>query len=295
LAQDASLSSHDLAARVFAERDATKRMALAKEGYAVYSTCPAVHRAVAAAEGHTSEARWPQLRRGILEALPSCRCEQLDSENLGSLLVAEQRSSGVAIGSLLVDFLADERCSAAMPLRSVQQVLADVEKFEEEFSGQWQGEALQFEEILTSDRLLVYLCGALPGETLASLQRARRTLFFKTPLGCQPWQFAPQSPGAPMGTWSRTSSPHAAMHYRQYAEEIRLFGPVPSAESQPTDEGPWQCSQDFKMHSVDADWIGLEQGGRWFFSEEACRTAPATDAFPAGCVLDTLIGDLPSQ
>jgi hypothetical protein len=290
LAQDKTLSSHDLAARVFAERDATRRQALAKEGYAAYSGCPAVDRAVAAVEGVGAEARWPALRKGVLEAIGSCRCEQLDSENLGSLLVAEQRSSGVAIGSLLVDFLGDERCSAAMPLRSLQQVLGDVEEFEEEFSGQWQGEALEFEEILTSDRLLVALCNALPGDTLASLQRAGRTLYFKTPSGCQPWQFGAQSPGAPMGTWRRTGGIPAALHYRQFAEELRLFGPLPAPESQPTDEGPWACSQDFKLDSVEADSVGLEHGGRWFFSEAACLAAPASDAFPAGCVLDTLIG-----
>lgn len=289
LARDASLGSHDLAARVFAERDPKKRLALAKEGYAAYSSCPAVDRAVGAVDGVSGEARWPLLRKGMLDALGSCRCEQLDSENLGSLLVAEHRSSGAAIGSLLVDFLADERCSAAMPLRSVQQVLGDVEKFEEDFSGQWKGEALQFEEIVTSDRLLVYLCNALPGETLASLERARRTLYFKTASGCQGWQFAPQSPGAPMGTWQRVGAMPGAMHYRQYAEEIRLFGPLTGPDSQPTDDSAWQCTQDFKMDTVDADSVGLEHGGRWFFDEQACRKAPAADAFPPGCVVDTLI------
>lgn len=290
LEQDATLSSHDLAARVFAERDPEKRRALAREGYAAYSECPAVDRVVASVEAQHGAQRWPELRKGMLAAIPNCSCQQLDAENLGSLLVAEQRSSGVAIGSLPIRFLADERCSAAMPLRSIQQVLHDVEEFEEEFSGQWQGEALEFEEILTTDRLLVALCDALPGETLASLQRARRTLHFKTAGGCQPWQFAPQSPGAPMGTWSRVSGAPGAVHYRQYAEDIRLFGPLPSPDSQPTDEGPWPCVQDFALGSVDEQSIGLEQGGRWFFTEEACRAAAPTDAFPSGCVLETLIG-----
>lgn len=290
LAEDPTLSSHDLAARVYAERDATKRAALAKEGYATYSACAAVDESVEALIGVSGEERWPLLRARMLEALPRCRCEELDSENLGSLLLAEQRSSGVAVGSLGIDFLADERCAAAMPLRSIEQVLTDIEKFEEDFSGQWQGEALEFEEIVTNERLLVYLCNALPGETLDALQRGRRTLFFKTATGCQGWQFSPLSPGAPMGTWLRQDGSGAALHYRQFAEEIRLFGPVPGPESRPTDEGPWACSQDFKLDSVNADSVGLLGGGRWFFDEATCMGAPAADAFPAGCVAETLLG-----
>jgi hypothetical protein len=293
LADDPSLSGNDVAARMFAERDPKKRAALAKEAYAATASCQAVAEVARSVDGVTGEERWPKVRTGMLGALPSCACAELDAENLGSVLLAEQRSSGSAIGSLAIDFLSDDRCPAAMPLRSVQQLLGDVEKFEEEFSGQWQGDALSFEQILTNDRLLVYLCGALPGETLAFLQQARRTIWFKTTQGCTPLGFAPLSRDAPMGTLRRVTpgASGVALHYRQFSEEIRLFGPVPNAESRPTDEGPWACTQDFHMTQVDASSIALESGGRWFFDEETCRTAPAADQFPAGCVSELVNGN----
>lgn len=291
LPEDASLSNHDLAARVFAERDPAKRKALAMEGYTTYSTCDALNQAVKTVDASAAEERWPRLQQAALKAVPECACESLDAERLGYLFVAEQRAGGVAIGSLPVGFLEDERCTAAMPLRSVQQVLRDIETFEEEFSGAWQSDALHFEDVLTNERLQTYLCVALPGETLASMQRLGRSIYFKAPGGCQRWEFQPLSPGAPMGTLRRQeSSAPLAFHYRQYGEDIRLFGPVLQADSKPTDEGPWECSQDLHFADVDEASIGLAAGGRWFFSEAACKAANATTAMPSSCVSEQLSG-----
>ncbi|MEO8185519.1 MAG: hypothetical protein ABI895_42470, partial [Deltaproteobacteria bacterium] len=139
-----------------------------------------------------------------------------------------------------------------------------------------------------NERLLNYLCQALPGETLASLQRERRTFYWKVPgfPHCQAWQFEPAAPGSPMGTWRRHGE-HGqlplAVHYWQGAEEIRLYGPLPDDTSKPTDERNWSCDQDFRMRGIDGQSIELETG-RWFFEAEACEKASDAQAAFPGCV-----------
>jgi hypothetical protein len=70
----------------------------------------------------------------------------------------------------------DERCGATMPLRSVQRLLEQVEAFDADYAGRYKDDALRFETVVTNDRLLVQFCDALPGETLAALQKAGRAL-----------------------------------------------------------------------------------------------------------------------
>jgi len=92
-----------------------------------------------------------------------------------------------------------------------------------------------------------------------------------------------------MGTWQRIVDGAPAeprLFYRQYSEDVRLFGPVSDPSSKPTDDGPWPCSQDFHLAKVDDTSIELEQGGRWFFTEAACRAAPSSDRLAPGCVAD---------
>jgi hypothetical protein len=182
----------------------------------------------------------------------------------------------------------DERCGASFGLTPLQNVVSDIEAFDEKFAGAYASEALSFDQVVTNDRLLNYLCQALPGETLAALQRERRTFYWKVPGSprCQAWQFEPSAPGSPMGTWRRRGE-HGqlplAVHYWQGAEEIRLYGPVPDGTSRPTDERTWSCDQDFRMRGVDADSIVLESG-RWFFDAEACEQASSEQATFPGCV-----------
>jgi hypothetical protein len=173
-----------------------------------------------------------------------------------------------------------------MPLRSVARLLEQIEKFDEEYAGKWQDDTLRFEQVITNDRLLVQFCDALPGETLAALGRAKRSIYFRAPgrEGCDAWSFEPLAPGAPMGTVRRGArgAGGSAFHYWQAAEEISLFGPLtPGAPSKPTDEREWPCKTTYKPTGIDEDAITLENG-RWFFTETACRSAPPSTAV-GGC------------
>ena len=155
-----------------------------------------------------------------------------------------------------------------------------------EFAGDWQDDALAFDRVLESERLLNYFCDALPGETLAALQRARAKMFWKVSgaRACQTWQFEPLSPGAPMGTWHRRTEKDQslALFYWQGAEEIRLFGPsVPGVK--PTDKRQFACDQNLRMLAVDAHKISLEQG-RWYFDAQSCEAASESDSVLPGCV-----------
>jgi hypothetical protein len=75
-----------------------------------------------------------------------------------------------------------------------------------------------------------------------------------------------------------------AFHYRQAAEQIRVFGPA-SAEpaSRPTDSAEWACDQTFRLKGIDERSIQLESG-RWFYDEATCRKADAASVPPPGCV-----------
>jgi hypothetical protein len=277
-------------ARLLAEREPRAREELARAGYAEFASCAKVSQAVHSVDGLGARERWPRLREAMRQALPGCKCGELDAEGMKQLLSAEQRAGAATLAALPIGFLRDERCGASMPLRSLGKLLKQIEDFDREFAGDWQKDALAFEQVLTSERLVGYFCNALPGETLAALARARATLYWKVPgsEACEAWRFEPLSPGAPMGTWRRLdkgseSSPEFGFHYWQAAEEVRLFGPTQSnPPSKPTDHHEWACDQSQRLLSVDARSIELEHG-RWFFSDAACRSAHADNDTLTGC------------
>jgi hypothetical protein len=271
---------------VLSERDVRVRREKLREGYAELSTCGALAEAVARADQAPERGRWPLLRDGALAALPSCSCDSLSSASLRALFAADRRAGTVSLAAVPLSFVRDERCNASMPLRSVTRLLEQIEKFDEEYAGKWQDDTLRFEQVITNDRLLVNFCDALPGETLAALGRAKRSIYIKTPdrEGCDAWSFEPLAPGAPMGTVRRGTGA-SAFHYWQAAEEISLFGPLsPGTPSKPTDERDWPCKTTYKLTGIDADAIALE-AGRWFFTEAACRAAPPNTAV-GGCVTE---------
>ncbi|HEX2730949.1 MAG TPA: hypothetical protein VHM70_05065 [Polyangiaceae bacterium] len=278
---------HELPAKVLAERDMKTRHALARQGYADYSECKAVADAAASVEGLNDHERWPRLQDAMLRAIPQCECDDLDADGLRLLLAAEQRAGTVALASIPMDFLRDQRCTAAMPLRSVQQILDDVDEFDAEFSGDWKNDELHFDDVVTDDRLLNTLCGAMPGDTLASLQRESATLYWRVPgqATCQAWRIESLSRGAPLGTWTKQTDggQSLAFHFRQAGEEIRLFGPT-TEKSRATDDGPWPCDQELHMVDQDEHSIWLEHGGRWYFDQAACESAPASSAVIGGCI-----------
>jgi len=284
----AASQSSSVAERLRTETDLDKRRELARSAYAELARCPQLLTAVDGVAAGDPSQRWPALRAAVLQALPSCQCTQLDAAGLRDLLLAEQRAGAAAVGALPFEFMRDERCGASFGLSPVQKVVQDIEGFDEKFAGAYANEALSFDQVVTNERLLNFLCQALPGETLAALQRERRTFFWKVPGSprCQAWQFEPAAPGSPMGTWRRRGE-HGqlplALHYWQGAEEIRLYGPLPDDTSKPTDERNWSCDQDFRMRAVNAQAIELETG-RWFFDADACEKASDEQATFPGCV-----------
>jgi hypothetical protein len=288
---------HELPARVLVERDMKTRHNLARQGYEEYSDCEFVGKAAASVEGLNDGERWPRLQQAMLSAVPKCECDDLDADGLRLLLAAEQRAGTVALGSVPMEFLRDQRCTASMPLRSMQQILDDIDEFDAEFAGDWQNEELHFEDVVTNERLLNSLCVAMPGDTLASLQRERATLFWRVPgaATCQAWQFEPLARGAPMGTWRRAEPnlPPLAMHYRQAAEELRLFGPTTDANSKATDDGPWPCDQDFHLVDQSDKSVSLEKGGSWFYERAACEQAESSKAVFPGCIANVAGGAPP--
>jgi hypothetical protein len=270
------------------ESEPAARKTIAEAGYTRWARCPALLGAVTGIPAGTPSERWPALQTAVLQHLPSCECDQIDAVPLRDLLLAEQRAGAASLGAVPADFLRDERCGAALGLQPLQQVLKYIEAFDQRHSGGYSEDALAFEDVMTNELLLPHVCPALPGETLAALQRERRTFFWKVPgsAHCQAWQFEPLQPGSPMGTWRRladSGEEPLALHYWQGAEEIRLYGPVPGDGSKPTDDRAWACSQDFKMKGVDAASIELETG-RWFFEPSACEHAEQQDAEFPGCV-----------
>lgn len=282
----ASERARELAAELIAERDPKARAELARRAYAELNACPAMASAVSSVEGLSADARWPALKKAMSEAVPRCACTSLDTAGLRVLLLAEQRAGTAALGAVPIAFLRDERCGATMPLRAVQRLLEQVEEFDAEFAGRYADDAVRFDTVVTNDRLLVQFCDALPGETLAALQRAKRTLFVRSASGgCEAFAFEPLSPGAPMGTLRRSEplTPPLAFHYWQAAEEIGVFGPVPTdTPSKPTDQREWPCRVNYKLTGIEPEFVALETG-RFFFTESACRAAGA-DAAPGGCL-----------
>lgn len=274
--------------QLLSERDLTTRHTLAREAYVRHARCPALLAAVDAAPAGNPNERWPALREGLRRTLPGCQCTELDTDELREVIQAEQRAGAAAVGAMPFEFMRDERCGASLGLTPLQKVVQDIESFDEEFSGAYGRDSLDFQQVVTNERLLNYLCQALPGETLAALSRARRTFYWKIEgqPACQPWQLEPLAPGSPMGTWRRKpaeGSQDLAVYYWQGAEEVRLYGPITDPQSKPTDEREWTCNQNFKMRGIDSVSIELERG-RWFFDATACENARAEDAAFPGCV-----------
>lgn len=290
--QDSLVDSerYPLAQRVLLEPDALQRVALAERAYDEYSTCGAIDEAVRAVSSSSGAQRWPRLREQMLRAIPRCDCGQLDAEGLRHLLSAEQRAGSLSLGSIDVTFLRDLRCRASMPLLPVQEVLREIEAFDAEFSAQWQAEALHFQDELSAERLKNYLCVASPGETLAMLQRDAATVYWKVGGECQEWRFLPLQRGAPMGTLQRVDAASAfSVHYWQAVEDIRLYGPA-AKTGLPTDAGPWQCSEEFRLQRVEQDWIELDNGLRWYFEAAQCQKAVPTRPTAGHCALRDFAG-----
>lgn len=285
--ESAGAPASSVSERLLSETDLGARHALARDTYRLHARCEPVQTALdGVAAGDPSE-RWPELRSALLAALPSCDCRDLDTEPLRELLLAEQRAGAASVGSVPFDFMRDERCGASYGLSPVQKVIEDIASFDEEFAGQYGHESVDFSQVVTNERLLNYLCPALPGETLMALARAQHTFYWKVRglEGCQAWQLEPLAPGSVMGTWRRKGPERPlALHYWQGAEEIRLFGPVSESEtSRPTDERAWACDEEFRLRGIDAESITLETG-RWFFDQAACEQASEEEAAFPGCI-----------
>lgn len=286
-AGEANDRAEELARALLAERDPARRAELAQRGYSEFSRCAAFDQAVS--ESSAKDGDWALRRRALEDAATRCACGELDTDSLQRIASAEQRAGVAGLAFIPGSFLRDGRCTASMPKRSLAKLVRQIEGFDAEFAGKFQDEELRFEQVVSNERLLNYFCSALPGETLAAKQRARATLYWRTPgtNTCQAWRFEPLSLGAPMGTWRRVNAsglPPLAFHYWQAAEEIRLFGPVLEGEkSSPTDERTWECSQNYRLTAVDARSIQTESGS-WFLDEAACRGAPVDAVADEGCV-----------
>jgi hypothetical protein len=174
-------------------------------------------------------------------------------------------------------------------VRSLKKLVGQIERYDEEFAGDEQPNAVKFGDVLVNDRLRVMFCDALAGETLASKARAHDVVYFRAPgeSACEAWGFTPLAPGSPMGTWSRTpkgAEKPLAFHYWQAAEEVRIFGPLdPASPSKPTDSRAWECEETYKLVSVDEHSLKLDKG-RLFFDEASCRASTDETARFAGCV-----------
>lgn len=292
LAADPSVpeDARAIAGQLLTESDPAAQTALAERGYAQFAACAPLKSAIAAVGPRPPRERWPALKHAFDGALPSCSCDSLDAPALRALLAAEQRAGTATLGVLPLSFVRDERCEASMGLRSVKKLLDQMEKFDADNAGAWADDALRFEQVITNDRLRERFCDALPGETLAALEKAKRKLYFRVPGTdtCEAWRFEPLAPGAPMGTLRKTDpsgGAPAALHYWQAAEELDLFGPV-EEKTKPTDERAWPCRTRYRMTGIDASSIALENG-RWFFDEPSCQKAPAEVAATPACSTPT--------
>jgi hypothetical protein len=267
----------DPATRILLEPDPARRAALSESAYASLADCPALRDAAAQVRGKDTATRWAALKGALREAIPRCECGKVDTVRLLAVVSAEQQAGAGAMGFVPASFLRDERCGASMPLRSMQKLMRQLEQFDAEFAGTIQQDAFEFGNVVTDDRLRVYFCNALPGETLAAKERARAKLYLRVAGdgACEPWQFEPLSLGSPMGTLRRSGSgAPLAFHYWQAAEELRVYGPVdPASPSKPTDHRDWACEETHRLTGIDDDAIELSDV-RWYFDEAACRKAP---------------------
>jgi hypothetical protein len=283
----ATQRANELSAKILVERDPEVRKRVAAEGYREFAACDAVVSAVDSVGGADARSRWPALREALAGSLPRCACGDLDTASLASLIGAEQRAGAATLAYLPLDYVRDERCEATMALRSMAKLVGQIEEFDEQFAGKIEGGAMRFDDVISDDRLRVYFCDALPGETLAAKERARATLYFRPAAGaaCEAFQFEPLAPGSPLGTVRRAtaSRPALAFHYAQVAEELRVYGPLdPATPSLPTDERAYPCDETLKLVSIDPDSIGLESG-RWFFTAASCEKSTADADRAGGC------------
>ncbi len=291
--------ARELAEGLLTELDAARRASLSREAYTSFSNCAAFDDGAEKSVALPSAERWPALRRHALVALPACACEDFDSLALRVLFAAEQRAGAATIASVPFSFVKDERCGATMPLRSVKKLLAQMEQFDEADSANFENDAVTFDAIITNERLREQFCDALPGETLAALGRARRTVYWKlSGTECDAWQFEPMTKGAPMGTLRRVKSDRGraplSFHYWQAAEQLGVFGPLTDGvASKPTDTRVFPCRQDLELAGVDPQRIELENGSM-YFSEAACRAASGATT-TEGCVANVAAGvEIPS-
>jgi hypothetical protein len=286
--------ARELAEGLLTELDASRRAALSRDGYDTFSNCAAFDDGAAKSVELASRERWPALRRHAIATLPSCACEEFDSLALRILFAAEQRAGAATLGSVPFSFAKDERCGASMPLRSVKTLLAQMEQFDAADAADFKNDAVTFDAIITNERLREQFCDALPGETLAALSRAKRTVYWKLAgAECDAFRFEPMAKGAPMGTLRRVKSgagaPPVLFHYWQAAEQLGVFGPLTEGDgSKPTDTRAFACRQDLALAAVDAAGIKLENGGM-YFTEAACRAAGAATA-TVGCVANFAAG-----
>lgn len=273
--------------RLTTETDSAARQKLARSAYAPATRCESMLDAIARVEATDAPSRWRGLRAALIASLPKCDCRDVDALAMRELLLYERRRGIATLASLPIDFVRDERCGASLELTPLQDLVKDIQTFDEKFSSTQQGDELVFEPVLTTEQLAVYVCRALPGETLAALQREGRTFYWRVPRApqCQAWQFEPREPGSPMGIWRRRSPESGAplsIHYVQAAEEVRLSGPVTDDAVMGEEQG-WACTQDFRLRGVDEHSIQLDVG-RWYFDGEACRRASAEAAEFPGCI-----------
>lgn len=280
--------STQYADKLLLEPNPQARRQIALSGYDAYSDCAAIDSAVAALANEPEASRFGKLKTSLLSAVPQCQCADIDPDGLRQLVVAEQRAGNVALGSSPADFLRDVRCRASMPLRSVQQVLTDIERFEDEFSGNWDATGVTFEQVVTNDRLFNYLCGAMPGELFETLSADFASLFVRTPNAptCREFRLEPVAKGAVFGTLRGVENAAHSFHFRLGGNDLRLFGPLPSPESRPTDVGPWACDKEHKLSASDSSYLQVESGGRLFFTREACEQSKLPEATLSTCAFD---------
>ena len=252
--------------------------------YTNLSRCDAVTQAASSVASVHGRQRWPALQSALQSALPSCDCNGMDTASLRLLVSAEQRAGAASLGWVPLGYLKDERCGASMPLRSMEKLVRQLEEFEDEFSANFQPDAVTFHEVLETERLRVFFCDALPGETISALANARAVLYLPSgPRTCEAWTFTPMSQGAPMGTVKRVRG-GLSFHYWQAAEDIRFFGPLEgSAPSKPTDERDYPCEETLKLTGIDERSIHLG-ALQWFFDEPTCLRAPEGTSGLSGCV-----------
>lgn len=279
-----SKEAQEAAVRVLTSPDSDAARTRLTAAYTDLSRCEAVTRAVAPLAQVPSRDRWPALRRALQGALPGCDCNAMDAASLRLLVSAEQRSGAASLAWVPLGYLKDERCGASMPLRSMDKLVRQLEAFEDEFSANFQPDAVTFQQVLENERLRVFFCDALPGETVAALANARAVLYL--PSGsktCDAWTFTPMAPGSPMGTVQRVKG-GVSFHYWQAAEDIRFFGPLPpNSTSKPTDERDYPCEETLKLTGIDERSIHLGDL-QWFYEEATCLRAPEGTNGLSGCI-----------